>query len=108
MNLIIDPDAPLKFDRRREARATTEMKVTMTVLDGPGAGTTCELRTRDSSFTGVSFSTELPLSLGQNCQLLLEGGDRTFCRFVAMVIRSHMNSEGRYEVAMRFRRQIAA
>jgi hypothetical protein len=99
---------PVRFERRRERRDTAAVRVALTILDGPGAGTTQELTSRDSSYSGVSFTTDQPLSLGQHCQLFLENPDRTIARFVAQVIRSCTTSDGRYHVALRFRRQIAA
>lgn len=99
---------PIRFERRRERRNAAAIKVTMTVLNGPGAGQTRELVTRDSSYSGVSFTTDQPLSVGQSCQLFLQNPDLTIARFVAQVIRSRTNSEGNYEVAMRFKRQLAA
>jgi hypothetical protein len=56
----------------------------------------------------VSFTTDQPLSIGQSCQLFLQNPDLTIARFVAQVIRSRTNSEGTYEVAMMFKRQLAA
>jgi hypothetical protein len=99
---------PIRFERRRERRETAAIKVTMTILNGPGAGRTQELTSRDSSFSGVSFTTDQPLSLGQSCQLFLQNPDRTVARFMAQVIRSRTTVDGCYDVALRFRRQIAA
>lgn len=99
---------PMRFERRRERRNAASIKVTMTVLNGPGAGQTKELVTRDTSFGGVSFTTDQPLSIGQSCQLFLQNPDLTIARFVAQVIRSRTNGEGNYEVAMMFKRQLAA
>jgi hypothetical protein len=99
---------PMRFERRRERRDTAAIKVTMTVLNGPGAGQTRELVTRDTSFGGVSFTTDQPLSIGQSCELFLQNPDLTIARFVAQVIRSRTNGEGHHEVAMMFKRQLAA
>ena len=113
MDLQIDQDdefipQPIKFDRRREQRNTASIWVTMTILNGPGAGTTHQLVSRDSSFGGVSFTVDQPLSLGQSCQLYLQNPDQTIARFVAQVIRSRTTADGRCHVALRFQRQIAA
>jgi hypothetical protein len=113
MDLQIDQDdefipQPIKFDRRRELRNTTAVWVTMTILNGPGAGSTHQLVSRDSSFTGVSFTIDQPLTLGQSCTLYLQNPDQTIARFVAQVIRSRATGQGQYEVALRFQRQIAA
>lgn len=113
MELHIDQDdefipPPIKFDRRREQRSTTAVWVTMTILNGPGAGSTHQLVSRDSSFSGVSFTVDQPLSLGQRCTLFLQNPDQTIARFVAQVIRSRTTADGRCEVALRFQRQIAA
>ncbi len=113
MDLQIDQDdefipQPIKFDRRREKRNTASVWVTMTILNGPGAGSAHQLVSRDTSFGGVSLTVDQPLSLGQSCRIYLQNPDQTIARFVAQVIRSRTNTQGRYDVALRFQRQIAA
>ncbi len=91
-------------NRRREVRNTTQLKVTLTT---PG-GACRDVLTKDSSFSGISFVTNEAMSLGHECHIVLENADHTFMRFVAKVIRSRRMDGGEYEIAVQFRRQIAA
>ena len=91
-------------NRRKEVRNTAKLKVTLTT---PG-GESRDVMTRDSSFSGISFVAAEAMSLGHDCHIVLENADHTFMRFVAKVIRSRNVAEGEFEIAVQFRRQIAA
>src|SRR3954447_20746199 len=87
-------------ERRSETRDTTPLKVTLHTT-----GATRELVTKDRSFSGISFVANESMSLGQDCQIVLENADRTFARFMARVVRSVSIDEKSFEIAVQFRRQ---
>ena len=91
-------------ERRRESRESAQLKVTLTT---PG-GEARDVMTKDQSFSGISFVTTSPMGLGQDCHVTLENADKTFMRFVAKVIRCRPMEDGSFDVAVQFRRQIAA
>lgn len=91
-------------ERRREVRETAQLKVTLTTA----GGATRNLVTKDRSFGGISFVTEEPLSLGEDCLIVMENADQTFARFISRVVRSQNIGDRQFEIALQFRRQIAA
>ncbi len=98
---------PLKLseaDRRHEVRETAQLQVTLTTAGGK----TRQLLTKDRSFSGISFITDEPLSLGTDCHIVVENADHTFARFMARVVRVSRIDEQTSEIAVQFRRQIAA
>lgn len=95
-------------ERRREARDTRPDHVSLTVLEGPAAGRSFELTARDQSFSGVSFGMTEPLYLGQHCRITVHHADETCARFIAKVVRCLPLENGVFEVAVQFKRQIAA
>ncbi len=91
-------------ERRRETREAAQLKVSLTT---PG-GQSRDVVTKDQSFSGISFVTAEAMGLGQDCHVTLENADHTFMRFVAKVIRCRPIDDGTFDVAVQFRRQIAA
>jgi hypothetical protein len=93
---------PSDRDRRRENRRSLQVKATLTILDGAGAGTTHEVLTRDVSLSGVCFLLREPMALGQTCQLDLPtpGNPQSW---VCEVMRVRELSNGKYEMGVQMR-----
>ena len=89
----------LERDRRREHRRPVQTRATVTVLDGPDAGTSHEVMTRDLSLSGISFLLRTGLVPGQRCRIDLQtpGGVTSH---TCEVVRSRAVSNGRYEMAV--------
>src|SRR5260221_6397864 len=96
------PPVMLDRDRCGENRRPVQTKVTLTVLDGPLAGTTHDVLTRDLSLSGISFLLRDALAVGQNGRIDLQspGG---LVSFLCEVVRVREVSNGRHEIGVQFR-----
>lgn len=92
--------SPLARDRRRDRRRPGQTAARLTILDGPGAGNGYDVQTRELSLSSVLFLLRDLLHVGQNCRLDIAGAPGR----LAEVVRSRVLSNGRYEIAVQFRK----
>jgi hypothetical protein len=93
------------IDRRHDNRAPLQGKAVLTVLDPSGTHRTHDILTRDTSFAGISFLLRESLSVGQACRIQIHGPG-TPISHLCEVIRSRQLSNGRYEMAVQFRKAL--
>lgn len=92
-------------ERRREPRRPITGKATLTIIDGPGAGSAYCVQTRDLSLSGISFLLKDPLGVGQLCRIDMQNGG-ILASHLCEVVRSRPLSNGRYEMGVKFRKSL--
>jgi hypothetical protein len=96
---------PTDRDHRRDVRKPMQSRATLTIIDGPTAGSVHEILTRDLSFSGVSFLLREELAVGHTCSIAVANGYRTETH-LAEVVRTRPLSNGKFEMAVQFRKAI--
>jgi hypothetical protein len=93
-------------DRRNSLRGPVQTKARLTVVDGSGAGASHDIMTREQSLSGVSFLLRESLQVGQECRIEFEANGHPARKYMAEIVRSRPISNGRYEMALQFRKQL--
>lgn len=104
--VVAVPPAP-ELQRRGDRRRPLSGRATLTLLDPLGSSLgSAEVLTRDISSLGLSFVFKEPLTIGQTCRLDLPPQLGPAQSFVCQVVRARPVSNGRYEMAVQFRKKL--
>lgn len=93
------------IDHRHDHRSPVQGKAVLTVLDSAGEHRKHDIVTRDASLAGISFLLRESLSVGQKCRIQIQSPG-TPATHLCEVVRSRLLSNGRYEMAVQFRKAL--
>ena len=93
------------IDHRHDHRSPVQGKAVLTVLDAAGINRSHDIVTRDASLAGISFLLRESISVGQKCRIQIQSPG-TPATHLCEVVRSRLLSNGRFEMAVQFRKSL--
>ena len=104
--MTLPPISLADRDRRHDHRRPVQTKATLTIANGTELAGQHEILLRDQSLSGVSFLLREPLTVGQTCRIVINGSRTGTSSHLCEVVRSRPVSNGRFEMAVQFRKDL--
>jgi hypothetical protein len=93
-------------DRRHDHRRPVQTRAVLTMANGMQPTGQHEILLRDQSLSGVSFLLREPIAVGQTCRIVISGARTGTTSHLCEVVRSRPVSNGRFEMAVQFRKDL--